>query len=137
VMQDDDLFSGSIADNISFFDDESSMQVIMDAAKAAVIHNEIIAMPMGYESLINDMGSALSGGQKQRIILARAIYKKPGILILDEATSHLDVANERMVNTHIENMKITKISVAHRPETIAMADRIVDFGVINAMKLEC
>ena len=82
-------------------------------------------MPMGYHSLIGDMGSSLSGGQKQRLLLARALYREPKLLFLDEATSHLDVANERLVNQAVRELALTKVIVAHRPETIASADRVL------------
>lgn len=125
VMQDDQLFAGSIAENISLFDQEFDQTRIERAADLAAIHDEIVAMPMGYHSLIGDMGSSLSGGQKQRIILARALYRKPRLLILDEATSHLDVTRERLVNDAVKELKLTKVIIAHRPETIASADRVL------------
>lgn len=125
VMQDDQLFAGSIADNIGFFDQDFDQERIEAAAKLAAIHDEITAMPMGYHSLIGDMGSSLSGGQKQRVILARALYRKPKLLFLDEATSHLDVMKERLVNDAVKQLKLTKVIVAHRPETIASADRVL------------
>lgn len=125
VMQDDELFEGSIADNISFFDEEATPLRVEAAAGHAAIHDEIVAMPMGYETLIGDMGSSLSGGQKQRILLARAIYRKPKILVLDEATSHLDAEREDVINTWTKHMKATRIIIAHRRETIASADRVV------------
>ena len=132
VMQDDQLFAGSIADNIGFFDPDFDQARIEAAAKLAAVHDEIAAMPMGYHSLIGDMGSSLSGGQKQRIILARALYREPKLLFLDEATSHLDVMRERLVNDAVKALKLTKVIVAHRPETIASADRalVMDGGRI-------
>lgn len=84
-----------------------------------------MAMPMAYNTLVGDIGTGLSGGQKQRILLARALYKNPQLLVLDEATSHLDVSNERAVNDAIMKIHLTRIIVAHRPETIAMAERVV------------
>lgn len=125
VMQDDQLFGGSIADNISFFDQAVDQERVERAARLAAIHDEIAAMPMGYHSLIGDMGSSLSGGQKQRVILARALYREPKLLFLDEATSHLDVTNEHLVNEAVKQLKVTKVIVAHRPETIASADRVL------------
>ena len=125
VMQDDQLFAGSIADNISFFDTDVDQERIEAAARLAAVHEEIAAMPMGYHSLIGDMGSSLSGGQKQRVILARALYRSPKLLLLDEATSHLDVMKERLVNDAVRQLALTKLIVAHRPETIASADRVL------------
>ncbi|MBW3549839.1 MAG: peptidase domain-containing ABC transporter [Proteobacteria bacterium] len=132
VMQDDQLFAGSIADNISFFDTAHDQERIEAAARLAAIHDEIAAMPMGYHSLIGDMGSSLSGGQKQRVILARALYRNPKLLFLDEATSHLDVTKERLVNDAVRKLELTKVIVAHRPETIASADRVL---VMDAGKI--
>ena len=125
VMQDDQLFAGSVADNISFFDPDHDQARIEAAARLAAVHEEIAAMPMGYHSLIGDMGSSLSGGQKQRVILARALYRNPKLLFLDEATSHLDVMNERAVNEAVKQLSLTKVIVAHRPETIASVDRVL------------
>jgi ATP-binding cassette subfamily B protein RaxB len=123
VMQDDQLFAGSIADNIACFDAESNPLRIESAARLAAIHDDIARMPMGYQSLVGDMGSALSGGQKQRVLLARALYRKPSLLVLDEATSHLDIERERQVNAAVNRLAITRIVIAHRPETIACAQR--------------
>lgn len=123
VMQEDTLFSGTISDNIAFGDSSQNIEKIVKCSKLAQIHEEITKMPMGYNSLVGDMGSILSGGQKQRVLLARALYRNPKILFLDEATSHLDIETERKVSEAISNQKITRIIIAHRPETINSADR--------------
>lgn len=125
VMQDDQLFAGSIAENIAFGDDAIDHERVEASARLASIHEEIATMPMGYDSLIGDMGTTLSGGQKQRVVLARALYRKPCILFLDEATSHLDVERERIVNQAVRKLRIAKVIIAHRPETIASADRVL------------
>jgi ATP-binding cassette subfamily B protein RaxB len=125
VMQDDVLFAGSIADNISFFDTHADQQWIEECARMAAIAPEIAAMPMAYNTLVGDMGTVLSGGQRQRILLARALYKRPKILFLDEATSHLDIAREHQVNAAVKSLNITRVIVAHRPETISSANRVV------------
>jgi len=125
VMQEDQLFMGSIADNISFFDQESDQDWIELCAQLAALHQDIVMMPMGYSTLIGDMGTVLSGGQKQRLLLARALYKRPKILFLDEATSHLDVEREKLINDTIKQLNVTRVIIAHRPETIASADRVI------------
>jgi ATP-binding cassette, subfamily B, bacterial CvaB/MchF/RaxB len=125
VMQEDTLLAGSIADNISFFDVHSDVARVDESAKLAAVHDDIVRMLMGYQTLVGDMGSSLSGGQKQRVLLARALYKQPKVLALDEATSHLDIANEKQVTQALSKMQITRIIVAHRPETIAGAQRVV------------
>jgi ATP-binding cassette subfamily B protein RaxB len=128
VMQEDRLFSGSLADNICFFDAEPDMARIEESARIAAVDAEIRAMPMGFHTLVGDVGIGISGGQKQRVLLARALYRQPRILVLDEATSHLDVRNERSVNDAVQAMALTRVVVAHRPETIAMADRVVEMA---------
>jgi len=125
VMQDDTLFAGTIADNICFFDETARFDDIQEAARLAGLHDEIVAMPMGYHTLVGDMGSSLSGGQQQRVCIARALFRKPSILVLDEASSHLDVARETQINQIMADMQMTRIVIAHRPETIASADRLL------------
>jgi ATP-binding cassette subfamily B protein RaxB len=125
VMQDDQLFAGSIIDNIAFFDAQPDVAWVEHCARLASVHDEIEGMPMGYHTLVGDMGASISGGQKQRILLARALYKRPQILLLDEATSALDVDRERLVNHAIKQLQLTRIIVAHRPETLASASRVI------------
>lgn len=125
VMQDDQLLTGSIAENISFFDPEMDMQKVFHSAQLAHIHEDIMAMPMNYQSFIGDMGSSLSGGQKQRILLARALYKQAHTLFLDEGTANIDEHTEKLIVDIIEKAKLTRVIVAHRPAFIERADRIV------------
>ncbi len=125
VMQEDQLFAGSIIDNVTFFDADADTKWAEQCARVAAIADEIEAMPMGWHTLVGDMGTSLSGGQRQRILLARALYKRPKFLFLDEATSALDVEREREVNAAIRQLAITRVIVAHRPETIASAARVI------------
>jgi ATP-binding cassette subfamily B protein RaxB len=125
VMQDDTLLNGTISENVCLFSDEASPEEIHRVCQSVGIHDEILAMPMGYQSPIGDMGSALSGGQRQRLLLARAIFRKPKILLLDEATSHLDLINEQRVNRCIRDMNVIRIVIAHRAETIGSCDRVI------------
>jgi len=125
VMQDDRLFSGSIRENICGFAEEMDEAWMTECARASYIHDVIMKMPMGYETLIGELGEGLSGGQKQRIFIARALYRKPGILFMDEATSSLDTESERFVNVAISNMNITIVIIAHRESTLRTVDRII------------
>lgn len=126
VQQDDQLLMGTLADNIAFFDAELNMERVVESAKAAAVHDEIMAMPMGYLSLVGDMGSTLSGGQRQRVLLARALYRKPQLLFLDEGTANLDAASERQVADLVQGMTITRVVIAHRPELVARAQRVFE-----------
>lgn len=128
VLQDDKLFAGSIHENIAAFNGEISREQVIACAMHAHIHDEIMAMPMGYETLVGELGGSLSGGQKQRIMIARALCKVPRIIFFDEATSHLDTINESAINDSIRQLKITRVIIAHRQSTIDSADRIVDLS---------
>ncbi|EBJ5519180.1 peptidase domain-containing ABC transporter [Escherichia coli] len=125
VMQDDRLFSGSIRENICGFAEEMDEEWMVECARASHIHDVIMNMPMGYETLIGELGEGLSGGQKQRIFIARALYRKPGILFMDEATSALDSESEHFVNVAIKNMNITRVIIAHRETTLKTVDRVI------------
>lgn len=125
VLQDDRLFAGSIAENISTFDPNADPEWILACAEMAAIRDEILEMPMAFETLVGDMGSSLSGGQRQRIVMARAIYRRPGILLLDEATSQLDSENEDRINDAIGKLPMTRVIIAHRPSSLAIANRVL------------
>lgn len=125
VLQDDVLFAGTIAENVAFASDTLDMERVRECARLACLDREIEAMPMGYNTLVGYMGSALSGGQQQRLLLARALYPAPAILILDEATSHLDIKTEKRIASMLSELGMTRIFAAHRPDTIAIADRIL------------
>ena len=125
VMQDDRLFSGSIRENICGFSEEMDEAWMIECARASYIHDVRMKMPMGYETLIGELGEGLSGGQKQRIFIARALYRRPGILFMDEATSSLDTESERFVNVAIRNMNITRVIIAHRETTLRTVDRTI------------
>ncbi|WP_394222905.1 peptidase domain-containing ABC transporter [Alteromonas gracilis] len=124
VLQEDVCLSGTIAQNICCFEQTPNLQKMVQVAHIACIHDDIVQMPMQYHSLVGDMGSSLSGGQKQRLLLARALYQEPDILFLDEASSHLDMANEAKINHHLTSLRMTRIIVAHRPQSIAIADKV-------------
>lgn len=126
VMQDDQLFSGTLAENVAMFLPGFDRQKVIEACKSAQIHDEIMLMPMRYDTRVIDLGASLSGGQKQRIMLARALFRDPEILILDEASSHLDQNNERLINRAISALQVTRIIIAHRQETLAIADRVLE-----------
>ena len=132
VLQESFLFSGSIRQSISFNDPGISLERVMEAAQFAAIHDEIMQMPMDYETLVAEGGTGLSGGQRQRLSIARALAHKPAILLLDEATSHLDVVTESLVDQNLSNFACTRIVIAHRLSTIRNADKILvlDEGII-------
>lgn len=125
VMQDDRLLSGSIRENIGGFTENIDDTWMVECARASYIHDVIMKMPMGYETLIGELGEGLSGGQKQRIFIARALYRKPGILFMDEATSALDKESESYINKAIKQLNITRVIIAHRETTVDSADRSI------------
>jgi ATP-binding cassette subfamily B protein RaxB len=125
VLQNDTLFQGSVTENISAFETVPDLARLREAAIIAEIWPDIQALPMKLQTQVSDMGKNFSGGQVQRLVLARALYRKPAILFLDEATSHLDVTTERQVLKNIAELNITIVSVAHRPDLIDRAQQII------------
>jgi len=136
VQQEDSLLTGTLADNISFFDPEVNMEKVIQSAKEASIHNYISTLPMGYENMVGEMGAALSGGQKQRVMLARALYRDPKVLFLDEGTANLDQITEKAIGETISKMQMTRIVVAHRPELVNRADRVLEIrnGTVTCLR---
>ncbi|QUG74974.1 ATP-binding cassette domain-containing protein [Erwinia sp. E602] len=124
VMQDDKLLAGTLQKNITGFSESPDLERMAECASYAAIDEEISTFPLGYESMLGDIGSTLSGGQRQRISIARALYRQPGVLLLDEATSDLDIDNEQKITRSISRLPITRIFVAHRPEMIKSADKV-------------
>ncbi|MBE7941429.1 MULTISPECIES: peptidase domain-containing ABC transporter [Ramlibacter] len=133
VMQSDSLFAGSLTDNISFFDARPDQKRVERVARLAQIHAAICKMPMGYNTLVGDMGNSLSGGQIQRLFFARALYKAPKFLVLDEATSHLDELSEGALLGELKSMQMTRVSVAHRSQEITRGGRVLEFAWINGV----
>lgn len=125
VLQEDNLFAGSLAENIALFDDAPDMGLIKKVAEFACIYDDIMKMPMQFETLVGDMGSVLSGGQKQRVLIARALYRNPKLLLMDEGTAHLDASLEKKISEGVRGLGMTRIVIAHRTETINAADRII------------
>jgi ATP-binding cassette subfamily B protein RaxB len=125
VMQDDHLLTGTLADNIAFFDSKPDERLIEHASRLARIHDDIIRMPMSYYSLVSDMGAALSAGQRQRILLARALYRDPDVLFLDEGTANLDPETETQIVNMIARLEITRVVIAHRPALVEKADIVL------------
>jgi ATP-binding cassette, subfamily B, bacterial len=125
VTQDTRLFSGTIRDNVSLFDPMIPIEEVEAACRKACLDEAIQQMPMGYDTMLADGGSSLSGGQRQRLSLARALVRKPSVLILDEATSALDAITERAVQENLRALRCTRIIVAHRLSTVVEADKIM------------
>ncbi len=128
VLQDDQLFVGTLEDNISFFDAQHDPAQVRECAQLAGIAEDIEAMPMQYNTIVGSLGVALSGGQKQRVLLARALYRKPQVLFLDEAFDQLDLAREREITERLKALGVSLVIVSHRPETVRAVDRTVRLG---------
>ncbi|QDP01091.1 peptidase domain-containing ABC transporter [Thalassotalea sp. PS06] len=126
VLQGDSLLAGSIADNVCFFDASPNFLKIEQCCRLAAVHQEITEMPMAYQTPVGDLGSSLSGGQIQRLLMARALYQQPSILFMDEATSHLDARNERLISQQVAELNMTRIIIAHRQETLNSVETIFD-----------
>jgi len=137
VMQDDYLLTGTLADNIAFFDPFPDERVMEHACRLARIHGDIIKMPMAYHSLISDMGAALSSGQRQRILLARALYRDPDALFLDEGTANLDADTEAKIAAMIAGLKITRIVIAHRPALVERANIVLELSGGKLTEVTC
>jgi ATP-binding cassette subfamily B protein RaxB len=128
VSQDDRLFDGSICANVAGFADVPDVEAVRAACRTAAVWDDIVALPMGLETPVGDSGASLSGGQRQRLMLARALYRRPALLFLDEATSHLDVGLERRLLSRLHQLPMTIVAVAHRPDAIRLAGRVVRLG---------
>jgi ATP-binding cassette, subfamily B, bacterial CvaB/MchF/RaxB len=138
VMQEDQLLAGTIAENIALFDEQIDMEHVRLCARAALIEDEILRFPMQFNSLVGDMGTTLSSGQKQRVLIARALYRKPRILVMDEGTAHLDPAREALVNQMIRGLPITRLVVAHSPALMRQADRVLELrdGTLREIRID-
>jgi ATP-binding cassette subfamily B protein RaxB len=124
-MQEDQLFAGTLTDNITLFDACPDEPRMIAAARIAAIHDEIAKRPMKYGTVIGEVSAVFSSGQRQRILLARALYAKPRILVLDEAAADLDAGTEALLDGEIRRMRLTRVNVTHRAGAIAMADRVL------------
>jgi ATP-binding cassette, subfamily B, bacterial CvaB/MchF/RaxB len=130
VQQDDTLLAGTIGENIAYSDASPNQTRIEECARLACVHEAIMRKPMSYNSLVGDHGSSLSGGERQRVFLARALYKRPSVLLIDEGTAHLDTEVERQINAKLGALRLTRIIIAHRPQAIEAADRVVPLRVL-------
>jgi ATP-binding cassette subfamily B protein RaxB len=130
VMQDDQLFIGTVEDNISFFDPTHDAARARECARIAGLDSDIVAMPMQYNTIVGSLGVALSGGQKQRLLLARALYRKPEILFLDEAFDQLDLEREYEITDRLVQLGLGVVIVTHRPDTVRRVDRVIDIGAV-------
>lgn len=126
VMQDDTLLAGSINENIAFFDPRIDIDKVRAAARDAAIHDEIQALPMDYGTLVGDLGAQVSGGQRQRLLIARALYREPGIILFDEGTANLDAASEQKISEVLAALALTRIVVAHRSHLLTVADIVYE-----------
>ena len=120
-MQDDQLFVGTIEDNISFFDADHDPERVRQCARLAQIDTEVASTPMGYNTIVGSLGMSLSGGQKQRVMLARALYRFPKVLFLDETLDQVDASQEQTIREQIAERVSSLVFVSHRAESISGA----------------
>lgn len=136
VTQDDTLMSGTLMENITGFEANPDTEFASACAMIAGVHSEVLKLPMRYETAVGDSGVLLSSGQRQRVCLARALYRNPKILVLDEATSHLDIRKEAEVMASLSKLEMTIVIIAHRPETVRYADTIYCLDSGRFVRLE-
>ncbi|BFH11399.1 ATP-binding cassette domain-containing protein [Paenibacillus melissococcoides] len=135
VLQESRLFNMTIMENIQMYHKNVAMDMIVYASKQAAIHDDIMRLPLGYQTMVSENGFNFSGGQRQRILLARALLHRPAILLLDEATSSLDLMSEQLICDSLRHISCSQIIIAHRLSTVRHADRIIvlDNGKITEM----
>lgn len=136
VLQNDKLFTGTLAENISFFASEVDPDRLAEAGRLAGIHDTIVDMPMGYQTMVGDMGSTLSAGQYQRVLLARALFRRPQLILLDEGTANLDPTTEQLIVQTLANMPLTRVVVAHRPALVEAADIVLRMADARIVRVE-
>lgn len=136
LFREDKVFTGTLAENISMAPDDHDQAWIEACARAVDLHHEIMRMPSGYSTVVKDDGCALSAGQRQRLLLARALYKRPRLLVLDEATSHVDAERERLILDHVSNMRATRVIVTHSTAPLRIADTVYRYSEGTCVRVD-